>query len=133
MAILIILFMSVFSSPASSEMWQCTNKQEIRCSGENCKVEKEGEFTPMSVFFDKKGKMSVCAYTGCWEGTGNVMTSINFVYLTGKSLPFSTAPDSKQNISITLDTSDNIALLKAGEFSHPLVCKIVENKPSSNR
>lgn len=124
MTIALILFISFFNASVEPQTWECRNDLEIRCDGKNCTSVKEGEFTPMGVSFDDKGTISVCAYSGCWEGTGSVLKSDGFLYLTGKALAFSTAKDSKQDISITLDTSDNIALLKAGEFSQPLVCKV---------
>jgi hypothetical protein len=80
----------------------------------------------MDVRVDDAGSMSVCAYTGCWEGTGTVNQSERFVVLTGHDLPFSTASDdadSQAAIVIALDKEDQVAVLKAGSFAHPLLCE----------
>ncbi len=80
----------------------------------------------MSVTVDDAGSMSVCAYTGCWEGTGTVVQSERFVVLTGYDLPFSTAPDgagSQADIVIAIDKQDHVAILKAGSFAQPLLCE----------
>ena len=80
----------------------------------------------MDVSVDDAGSMSVCAYSGCWEGTGTVTRSERFVVLTGHDLPFSTAPegsDSGQDIVIAIDKEDNVAILKAGSYAHPLRCE----------
>ena len=115
---------TALSATVPTSSWQCRNDLEISCNAEGCEA---GEsFTPMDVRFDDAGSMSVCAYSGCWEGTGTVVNSEAFVVLTGHKLAFSTAPDSedsKQDIVIVLDRADQVALLKAGAFAHPLLCE----------
>ncbi len=125
MVLFLIFLMMIFGGNTTPDSWQCRNDLEIRCDGENCKSEKKGEFTPMSVSFDDAGAISVCAYTGCWEGMGTVFRNGEFVVLTGQDLKFSTSPDvaeSNESIVIALDKSNNVATLKAGEFAHPVVC-----------
>ena len=68
----------------------------------------------------------MCAYSGCWEGTGTVTQSEQFVVLTGHELPFSSDPDgtdSGQAIAIVIDAEDDVAILKVGTFAHPLRCE----------
>jgi len=122
MTILLITLL-LFLNPGSTE-YTCANQIEIRCTDEKCTAAQVGEFTPMSVSFDNKGNVSVCAYSGCWEGVAKAIENDRFLFLSGNDLPFSTAPESKQSISISLDKNDNIALLKAGEFAQPVVCSI---------
>ncbi len=86
----------------------------------------------MDVRFDDAGSMSVCAYSGCWEGTGTVVQSEHFIVLTGHDLPFSTAPnaeDSQEDIVIVLDRADHVAILKAGSFAQPLLCEQLTDSP----
>ena len=115
---------------APTARWACRNDLEISCKAGKCEA---GEsFTPMDVRVDDAGAMSVCAYSGCWEGTGTVVTSEHFVVLTGHDLTFSTAPDSedsKEDIVIAIDRDDNVAILKAGAFAHPLLCKKLQGSP----
>jgi hypothetical protein len=119
----LIFILSVFGLTSTSmESWQCRNDLEIACANGKCEAKTKDGFTPMDVSFDESGKMSVCAYTGCWEGTGKVFKNADFLSLHGENLKFSTSAMS-EDIAITLDKRDNIAILKAGAFSHPLICQ----------
>ncbi len=118
------------SSAALTVQWQCHNDLEISCDAEHCEAAES--FTPMDVRFDDAGSMSVCAYTGCWEGTGSVVQSERFVVLTGHDLPFSTAQDaadSQADIVIAIDKEDHVAILKAGSFAQPLICEQLTDSP----
>ncbi len=111
-----------------AERWQCRNDLEVRCGDGGCEAETGDGFTPMSVDFDGAGTMTVCAYSGCWEGSGEVFASGEFLVLAGRDLPFTTAPDPEAggaDVLIALDRADAVATLKVGEFAHPLVCKSV--------
>ncbi len=114
------------ASPGEApESWQCRNDLEVLCSREGCEAETGDAFTPMSVSFTSTGAMSVCAYTGCWEGSGEAVGSGDFLVLIGHHLEFSTYPDSesaKEDIVIVIDRADGVATLKAGHFAHPLLC-----------
>jgi hypothetical protein len=109
----------------NTQSYQCANDIEIQCSASECRSESDG-FTPMSVSFDTSGDLNVCAYSGCWQGQADVHTAGQFITLTGMNLPFSTS-DQEQHIAITLDRSDNVAILKADSFAQPLFCKIIAN------
>lgn len=112
--------------------WQCTNDLEVRCGGGTCEVETADAFTPMSVTVDDSGAISVCAYSGCWEGTGEVFESGEFLVLAGQDLEFSTSrdsPSSRADIAIAIDRADGVATLKAAEFAHPLLCERLEGGP----
>ena len=104
------------------ERWQCRNDLEVSCSDGACEASAEGEFTPMSVDVDGSGAISVCAYSGCWEGTGEVLQSGDFLVLLGTDLQFSTSPDSA-DVVIVIDRGDQVAALKVGEFALPLLCE----------
>jgi hypothetical protein len=56
--------------PALAQDFHCRNTDaEIRCSGGSCEVETDtGAFTSMEL--SRKGdRLTICAYSGCWEGT----------------------------------------------------------------
>jgi len=118
----LVLVLALLCSTANAESWQCKNDFEARCADGKCEAVTESGFTPMSVSFDDSGMMSVCAYSGCWEGTGKVFKSGDFLMLAGHNLKFSTSPENTENIAISLDLKDNIGVLKAGAFAHPLIC-----------
>ena len=113
------------SAAAEPQSWQCRNDLEVRCDAERCEAETGDGFTPMSVSVDDSGAMSVCAYSGCWEGAGEVLRSGQFLVLVGHDLEFSTSPDPKSaaDIVVAIDREDGVATLKVGEFAHPLLCQ----------
>ena len=126
MKLSIIIFLTIFAVNAQAESWNCKNDLEITCNSKKCEAQIDNGFTPMDVNVDDSGAMSVCAYTGCWEGTGEILKSEGFAIIAGHNLKFSTAPNSEgmnESIVIVIDTYDNVAILKAGAFAHPLICK----------
>jgi hypothetical protein len=125
MKIGLILILSIFALTGiaeAKESWQCRNDLEITCENGKCDAKTEDGFTPMSVNIDDTGAMNVCAYSGCWTGSGQVFTTQKFLTLNASNLKFSTSDD-RANISITLDRTDNVAIIKAGSFAQPLVCQ----------
>lgn len=124
MKLSIIIFLTIFAVMAQAESWNCRNDLEITCDSEKCEAEIKDGFTPMAVSVDNNsGSMSVCAYTGCWEGIGKVFNSENFTIITGHNLKFSSAQDSEGiDIVIVIDRHDNIGIIKAGAFAQPLIC-----------
>lgn len=112
---------------STAETWQCRNDIEIRCAEGACSAAASGSFTPMSVSADGTGQLSVCAYSGCWEGIATVTRSEQrFVMLVGQNLEFSTAPakgESAEDVVLVIDQRDNVAILKLAEFAHPLICE----------
>lgn len=111
-----------------TETWNCRNDLEVRCTEGACEVEPAGGFTPMDVRVDDSGAMSVCAYSGCWEGTAEIFQDERFLVLIGHNLEFSTSrePGSRADVVMAIDRADGVATLKAGEFAHPLLCKRLE-------
>ena len=75
----------------------------------------------MSVNVSTVGHVSVCAYSGCWTGHADVFKVDEFIIFTGLDLSFSTLNE-RESIAITMDTSDNVAILKLGSFAQPLLC-----------
>ena len=69
-------------------------------------------------------EMSICAYSGCWEGTpAATLTSGSFLTFTGVALPFSTNPDSFANVSVTINSKSEVGMiLVEGMFASPALC-----------
>ena len=109
--------------------WNCRNHDmEISCRSEKCEV--ADSFTPMDVSFTDKGKISVCAYTGCWEGVGKVFSNKNHMIISAHDLKFSTSSSDamKSDILIALDTKDNISVIKTYGYAMPMTCKKILKK-----
>ena len=131
MKLRILLTMILLSTHAYAESWQCKNDMEIRCANGKCSTPAKDGFTPMSISFNDSGSISVCAYSGCWEGRGVVNKTKSFLSVTGHNLRFSTSPNNvrmREDILIALDRRDNIATLKVGGFAHPLICTAAKPK-----
>ena len=106
-------------------LWQCNNTIEVSCVDGSCQTAEDNGFTPMSVNLDESGSMSVCAYSGCWEGSAEVLYSSEFVIFVGNQLAFSTAngKDTQANIVVSVDKKDAVGTLKVDEFAQPILCK----------
>ena len=113
-------------APAAAETWKCTNPEmEIACADGDCSAQLEHGFTPMDIAFNDEGDIYACAYSGCWEGRGEVHRNGVFLAILARELTWSTDPqpgEMREDVAILLDLTDDIALLKAGVFAQPLVC-----------
>lgn len=112
-------------SVSALEKWRCKNDLEVSCLDGGCNATHDESFTPMSISITEAGELSVCAYSGCWEGDAEIVPKERFVIVVGSKLPFSTSPDPgmAEDILIAIDRSDNIALLKVDTFAQPLICE----------
>jgi hypothetical protein len=122
MRALVILAVLRTAAIVQAEEWNCRNDLEIRC-GEKCEV--SDDFTPMDVTVDDQGKLSACAYSGCWEGQGKALVTEDFLTVAAHGLPFSTAASEQQNANVLvgIDLGDQIGVIKVGGFAMPLICK----------
>lgn len=110
---------------ADAEAWQCHSEIEIQCTGSGCEAQQRDSSTPIRVDIDVSASLSVCAYSGCWEGQARHVSLPPFELFIGSGLPFSTAVQNAsgvEDIAISIDRSDGIATLKAGAFALPLRC-----------
>lgn len=114
---------------ANATIWHCTNKDmEIGCSETTCTaLLEQGDFTPMSINFTDDGFVFACMYSGCWEGQGKVFRDDRFLSIHAHNLIYSTDPnpgEMREDVALLVDLEDNVALMKVGQYSQPLVCKI---------
>ena len=125
-----VLMLSV-AGAASATVWNCRNTDmEIACDGETCAASFEQDFTPMSLALNTDGELSICAYSGCWDGTGSVHEHAGFVSIIANDLGFT--PDlqgdaPRQRAAILLDTEGNVALLRVGVFAQPMTCRAIDD------
>lgn len=107
------------------QSWQCRNDLEIQCGEGACSAATGDDFTPMSVTVEASGNMAVCAYSGCWEGTGEVVADGPFLVVIGRELQFSTATGGApgQDVVVAIDRTDSVGILKAGGFAQPVHCR----------
>lgn len=65
----LLLLLTLLASPAAARDFTCSNPDaEISCSAGKCEFKTASDgFTPMSL--SRRGStLSICAYSGCWEG-----------------------------------------------------------------
>lgn len=110
---------------AAEGSWSCRNQLEVLCDGETCSALGQGEFTPMSVRFDRLGHFAVCAYSGCWEGQGTLLQQDKLWLLSQPKASWTGAPGASpghSRLAILFDRVDQMALLKVEAFQLPLRC-----------
>jgi hypothetical protein len=109
-------------------VWRCRNSVEVHCNDGSCGAIPRDEMTPMDVVFSTHGGFSVCAYTGCWDGSGAVASAGPFVTIMASDAPWSdpARADGAEDVAITFDTGDRVALVKAGGYAVPLNCKAAD-------
>lgn len=123
---LIGLCLAINMPLAMATDWNCRNSDmEISCDSSKCEI--ADGFTPMDVHFNDKGQISVCAYTGCWEGVGRVFKSGNYRIITGQNLKFSTS-SSRADFLIAIDIDDAVSVLKGAGFAMPMICNTTKSK-----
>lgn len=125
---LLVLAVLLMCTTANATVWHCTNRDmEIGCSEDGCNALPPGDFTPMSINFTDSGHVYACMYSGCWEGQGEVFRSERFLSIHARDLVYSTDPnpgEMREDVALTVDLDDNIALMKVGQYAQPLVCRL---------
>lgn len=115
------------TSPATPAMeWSCQNNDvEISCDQDGCDIATD-EFTPMDLTLDSDGKISLCAYSGCWTGeAAEISTAENYFTVIGTALPWSGTEAGTADISATLNMKTMVATVLTDEFAHPMTCKVL--------
>lgn len=120
-AVFLGLFVLLPSLAGAAE-WRCRNSDmEITCISGKCSP--SDGFTPMDVTFSDKGAMSICAYSGCWEGKGKLLTSGDHLLLSGHKLQWTGTIPETGDFLIALDKSSGIATINGCGFAMPLACR----------
>ncbi len=123
---LVTILAGCTSPPTPPMQWSCRNTAvEISCQGDTCDVTQVGEFTPMELTLDADGGLSLCAYSGCWSGKAeNISTAGNYFSVIGIGLPWSGTSGASADISATLNMKTMFATLLTDDYAHPMTCKV---------
>ncbi|WNO09408.1 hypothetical protein [Teredinibacter sp. KSP-S5-2] len=120
--LLFVLLLSA-SCVTHAEQWDCVNDFESRCSEDSCRVFEKDNFTPLSVSFSDAGNVDVCAYSGCWQGKGEVLSSEPFLVIVGVGLTWNNpAIDNKENLLLSFNPKTHVAMLNISSFYLPVIC-----------
>jgi hypothetical protein len=104
--------------------WNCRNEDfEIRCMEGKCTAEPEGGFTPFQVSVGAGGaSLSICAYSGCWEGNARPLKSGHHLLVSGRHLKWSGTVPSPADFMVAIDLADKIGFVKGEGFAMPMTC-----------
>ena len=124
---LTVAVLAFLSATASGAEWRCRNSVEIHCTEGTCKAIDREETSTMDVSFNYDGEFSVCAYSGCWSGRGQIHLDRQFLFIWKERAEWSFEPDResrRSDVLIAFDQSDQVALVKVGGFAHPFNCEL---------
>jgi hypothetical protein len=124
---LILVVTALLSNVGRADVWNCRNDIEVQCTRASCGAEsEEGGFTPMSLAFSSTGSFSLCAYSGCWEADGAVVSTAPFLIITQEKAEWSDPSSNGErdaDVMIALDLQDQTAIIKAAGFVTPFHCQ----------
>ncbi|MCA1444488.1 hypothetical protein I6F07_30765 [Ensifer sp. IC4062] len=121
----IIIILSPFDAVAASGAYSCSNGQfEIRCDSDKCQSS-EG-FTPAGGGVNTGTKdMSVCAYSGCWEGKADsIIASQGHIIAYSDRLQGNNPGLQPTSAAIVIDRETLGATLNAFGFQSPMSCSL---------
>src|SRR5687767_3271910 len=105
------------SVPSGADSWGCKPDVEVQCTAEACSIGEDQGFIPIGVSFDSRGNFSVCAYSGCWNGRGKVVSASPFLVITKARVDWSDPNqrvEGREDVSIALSSRDQVVMVKAG-------------------
>jgi hypothetical protein len=115
------VFLFLMPAFAFASGWDCRNNDmEITCASEKCAA--SSDFTPMDIGFNDHGSMTICAYSGCWEGKGKVFKSGDHILISGHKLGWHGTTHGSGDFMIALDKSTGIAVINGEGIAMPLIC-----------
>lgn len=111
-------------SALAGAAWQCRNPVEIACADGACIAAPADAFTPMDISAEADGRLSVCAYSGCWEARARPVRKRGRLLYVADAARFSTSQDPAMRTDITLaiDTRTGEGFVMASGFANPLQC-----------
>jgi hypothetical protein len=105
--------------------WNCAPDVEVQCTVESCEVMEDQGTIPIGLSFDTRGVFSLCAYSGCWEGKGKVVSVSPFLVITLGNVDWSDPNqrvEGREDVLIAFGAKDQVAMVKAGSISMPMRC-----------
>ncbi len=121
----IAALLTASKSEIPPDAWTCANDIEVWCTVDSCAAKSAGETTPMDISARRTGEITVCAYTGCWEGVASVTDNNGRLSWAADKLPFSSQPDGgfTADISLMIIEKDGVGFVRVGGIASPLLCR----------
>ena len=132
LAALIALSLSSSPSEIPPATWSCQSQVEVWCTVDSCAAKAEDETTPLDVWAREDGEISVCAYTGCWEGAAQFSNTDGRLVWAARNLDFTSGRGGfGADVSLMIITGEGVGFVRAGGLATPLLCARAE--PGSDR
>jgi hypothetical protein len=122
-ALLLAAFLSASKSEVPPDRWVCANDIEVWCTVDSCAAKPESATTPMAISARRDGRFSVCAYTGCWEGTRAPANVGGRLVWAADAVPFSTNDAATADVSLMIVAKDGVGFVRVGAIASPLLCR----------
>ena len=117
--------LTLASALSHSAAWECKPDVEVQCTAKSCSVSPDQGVIPIGLSFDSHGTFSLCAYSGCWEGKGRVVSASPFLVISAEKVSWSDPNrrvEGREDVLIAFSPRDRIAMVKAGSLSLPMRC-----------
>jgi len=122
LAAAVLMRASISETPPES--WNCRNQIEVWCAADGCAATAPGESTPMDIWARADGDISVCAYSGCWEGKAALNAAAGRLLWIGDNLPFVSAIDGAAgDVTLLVMAKDGVGFVRAGGIATPVLCR----------
>lgn len=117
------LMLGASKAEVPPESWNCRNQIEVWCAADGCAATPPDEFTPMDIWATQTGALSVCAYSGCWEGKATASAAGGRLLWSGDALPFqSSVEGAVGDVTLLILAADGVGFIRAGGIATPLLC-----------
>ena len=113
--IILAASLTLTSALSHSAAWECKPDVELQCTAKSCSVSPDQGVIPIGLSFDSHGTFSLCAYSGCWEGKGKVVSASPFLVISAEKVDWSDPNrrvEGREDILIAFSPSDQIAMGK---------------------
>lgn len=126
-AVIANLLLAAGTNGGPAAAWTCVNQVEVWCDDKSCTARPVDEMTPLSVSVQTDGRFSVCAYSGCWEGTARRHRMAGRLLLTAEDVPFTSgAPGLTTSVTLLVMEGDGVGFVRAAGLATPLICRRAE-------
>ncbi len=117
-------FLTASPSEIPPDAWSCSNDIEVWCTVDSCAAKSADETTPMAIAARRTGEISVCAYTGCWEGEAEVTDNQGRISWAANGLAFSSNPQGgfTADVSLFIIEKDGVGFVRVGGIASPVLC-----------
>lgn len=123
-ALAVALILGASKSEVPPERWNCRNQVEVWCAADGCAATPPEETTPMDIWASADGSVSVCAYTGCWEGEAAYTSDAGRFLWRADGIPFvSPIEGAKGDITLLILAADGVGFVRAGGIATPVLCR----------